>query len=323
MVSLAASGRVLRGAMIVAAAAACLSPWVTAPWALAAGAVFALSLGNPFPQFMARLAVRLLQASVVALGCGMSLASVVEAGTNGIVYTLVGIAVTLVAGALLGRLLRVEQETSWLVTGGTAICGGSAIAAIGAAIGARRESLSVALGIVFLLNAVALYAFPPLGHALGMSQQQFAVWSAVAIHDTASVVGAGAMYGEEALETATVLKLTRALWIAPLALAAAAWSRRTARGGATPGLRPPWPWFIALFVLAALIRSVWPAVTPAFDGVAHAARRVLVLTLFLIGLGLTPQALRAVGPRPLLQGVVLWLGLSVVSAASVLLTLTP
>jgi uncharacterized integral membrane protein (TIGR00698 family) len=323
VVSLAESARIARVVVIVALSVACLTPWITAPWALAAGAAIALGAGNPFPQISSRVAVRLLQASVVGLGCGMSLARVVTAGASGVGYTIAGIAVTLAAGSLLGRLLRVERETSWLVTGGTAICGGSAIAAIGAAIGARRESLSVALGIVFLLNAVALYAFPPLGHALGMSQQQFAVWAAVAIHDTASVVGASAIYGEEALETATVLKLARALWIAPLALLAAAWSRRATQRGDVPRPSPPWPWFIALFVLATLIRSVWPAVIPAFDVVAQAARKALVLTLFLIGLGLTPQALRSVGPRPLLQGVALWLGLSVVSAAAILFTLPP
>jgi uncharacterized integral membrane protein (TIGR00698 family) len=232
-----------------------------------------------------------------------------------------GIALALILGLLLGRWLGVDREASWLITAGTSICGGSAIAAVGGAIRAREEAMSVALATVFVLNAVALYLFPPAGHWLGMSQHQFAVWAAVAIHDTSSVVGAAAAYGQQALQEATVLKLARALWIVPLALGAAALIRR----GAAPveGKKPPLPWFIALFLLASVARSLLPASThPALDGLAQLARVGLVLTLFLIGAGLTRgltrATLRAVGMRPMLQGVLLWAALGLASLGAVL-----
>jgi uncharacterized integral membrane protein (TIGR00698 family) len=207
----------------------------------------------------------------------------------------------------LGRWLRVERQTSLLITTGTSICGGSAIAAVGPAIGARSEAMGVSLATVFLLNAVALYLFPAIGHALGLSQHQFAIWAAVAIHDTSSVVGAAASYGSVALEQATVLKLARALWILPMTVVAAAVARRRgAREGAAPPIAVPW--FIGLFVLAAVARSsLPPAAEPALDAAARAARWLLVVTLFLIGAGLSRATLRAVGLRPMLQGLLLWL----------------
>ncbi len=294
-------------------AATTLTPWASPALALAAGAGFALTLGNPFPARTARASKGLLQASVVGLGFGMPLAAVLRAGAAGIGYTVAGIATALTLGLLLGRWLRVEEQTSFLVTAGTSICGGSAIAAVGPAIGARPEAMSVSLATVFVLNAVALYLFPAVGHLLGLSQQQFAVWAAVAIHDTSSVVGAASAYGPEALRSATVLKLARALWIVPLTLAAAAYTRRRAAAGRTdveasePAARVQLPWFIGLFVLAAVARTLLPpAATPALDALAHAARVGLVLTLFLIGAGLTRATLRSVGHRPLVQGVLLW-----------------
>jgi uncharacterized integral membrane protein (TIGR00698 family) len=294
--------------LFIAFAALMLTPWASAPLALAAGGAFALTLGNPFPKRTATASKWLLQASVVALGFGMPLAAVLRAGAAGIGYTVAGIATALVLGALLGRWLRVPAETSFLVTSGTAICGGSAIAAVGRAIDAPAEAMSVSLATVFVLNAVALYLFPPIGHLVGLSQAQFAVWAAVAIHDTSSVVGAASAYGARALEMATVLKLARALWIVPLALASAAWHRR--RIGAAGGegsARIQLPWFIGLFLLAAVTRSLLPAAAePVLDLLARAGRIGLVLTLFLIGAGLTRATLRAVGARPLVHGFLLW-----------------
>lgn len=286
-----------------------LTPWASPAIALASGVVLALTLGNPFPDQGRRAAKWLLQGSVVGLGFGMPLAALVRAGAQGVGYTVAGIALALSLGLLLGRLLSIARDTSLLITAGTSICGGSAIAAVGPAIGARPEAMTVSLATVFVLNAVALYLFPPIGHLLHLTQHQFAVWAAVAIHDTSSVVGAAASYGPQALQEATVLKLARALWIIPISLGAAALARRGGAGSATGGTaRPAIPWFIGLFVLAAVLRTVAPAgVLPLFDGVAHLARIGLVLTLFLIGAGLTRATLRAVGARPLAQGVLLWL----------------
>jgi len=303
------------------AAGFALTPWATPALALALGALLSLTLGNPAPALTARGARHLLQAAVVGLGFGMPLSAVVSAGRTGILYTVAGIATALTLGLLLGRRLKVERQTSLLITAGTSICGGSAIAALGPAIGARSEAMSVALATVFVLNAVALYLFPPVGHLLHLSQHQFAVWAAIAIHDTSSVVGAAASYGPVALGQATVLKLARALWIVPLTLAASAAARRSGAHPATDAGAPTVrvPWFIGLFVLAAAARSLLPAAAgPALDGLAGLAKTALVLTLFLIGAGLSRPTLRAVGVRPLVQGVLLWVtvgGLALLLAA--------
>lgn len=297
-----------RRLLFLALAALSLTPWASPAVALALGAAFSLTLGNPFPRSSAIGSRWLLQASVVGLGFGIPLAAVGRAGATGVGYTVAGIAAALVLGTLVGRWLGVERQTSFLVTTGTAICGGSAIAAVGSALGARTEAMSVSLATIFVLNAVALFIFPPIGHVLDLSQDQFAVWAAVAIHDTSSVVGAASAYGSRALESATVLKLARALWIVPLAVGAAAWHRRgTGEGGGAP---VKLPWFIVLFVVAALLRTVLPrGATPALDLLAGAARAGLVLTLFLIGAGLSRTTLRTVGARPLVQGVLVWAAL--------------
>ena len=295
-------------------AAFTLTPWASPPLALALGAALGLAIGNPYPKPASRASRLLLQACVVGLGFGMSIASVVAAGGTGVGVTAVVITGALALGMALGRWLRVDAHTSLLISAGTSICGGSAIAAVGPAIGARDEAMGVSLATVFVLNAVALLLFPPLGRLLGLDEAQFAVWAAVAIHDTSSVVGAAASYGPGALAAATVLKLVRALWIIPLTLAAAAYAR--ARFAGTAGeARPRLPWFIALFVLAAAARSGFPTLAPAFDVLAHAARVGLALVLFLIGAGLSRSTLRAVGVRPLLQGVLLWMA---VGAATLL-----
>ena len=303
------------------AAGFALTPWATPAVALALGALLSLTLGNPAPTLTARGARHLLQAAVVGLGFGMPLSAVVSAGRTGVLYTVAGIATALTLGLLLGRRLKVERQTSLLITAGTSICGGSAIAALGPAIGARSEAMSVALATVFVLNAVALYLFPPVGHLLHLSQHQFAVWAAIAIHDTSSVVGAAASYGPVALGQATVLKLARALWIVPLTLAASAAARRSGAHPATDAGAPTVrvPWFIGLFVLAAAARSLLPAAAgPVLDGLAGLAKTALVLTLFLIGAGLSRPTLRSVGVRPLVQGVLLWVavgGLALLLAA--------
>ena len=294
--------------LFVALAAAALLPWTTPGLALGAGALFALLLGNPYAGRTAGLSRWLLQASVVGLGFGMSLSAVWSAGASGIGYTVAGIATALSVGWLLGRWLGVEGKTAYLITAGTSICGGSAIAAVGPVIGAGAEAMSVSLATVFVLNGVALYLFPAIGHLLGLTQGQFAVWAAVAIHDTSSVVGAAASYGPQALQRATVLKLARALWILPLGLATALWVGRRGGGAGEGRGRVKVPWFIGFFLLAALARSLAPApLLPALGGLARLARTTLVLTLFLIGAGLSRTSLRAVGPRPLLHGALLWL----------------
>ena len=240
----------------------------------------------------------------------MNLAAVWDAGRTGFLFTLATIAGALLLGTLLGRLLRVESQAALLVSAGTAICGGSAIAAVGSVIAASPEAMSVALGTVFILNAIALFVFPALGHALGMSQRAFGLWAAIAIHDTSSVVGAAARYGDEALRLAITVKLARTLWIFPLALGLAAMRRKSGAG-------VRFPWFILGFLAAAGVRTLAPRPVAIYEALRHAATLGLTLALFLIGAGLTRQALRAVGPRPLLQGVLLWLGVSLAGLASV------
>ncbi len=272
---------------------------VTPPIALALGLALALTFGNPYPARAGRVARILLQASVVGLGFGMNLAAVWEAGRTGFGFTVATILGALALGLLLGRLLRVDRQTSLLVSVGTAICGGSAIAAVGSVIDADDRAISVSLGTVFLLNAVALFLFPPLGNWLGLGPEQFGVWSAIAIHDTSSVVGAAARHGDAALQTATTVKLVRALWILPLALGIS-----LVRGG--NGGRPAYPWFILLFLGAAALRTAWPGGVSAYGAIVSAAKLGLTLTLFLIGCGLSRAALREVGLRPMAQGLLLW-----------------
>lgn len=297
-------------ALFVLLAAASLIPSVSPALALGAGAFLGLTVGNPYAAQSSRISKTLLKACVVGLGFGMSLPAVLAVGRQGVWATALGIAFALGLGLLLTRLLRVERTTGMLVSGGTAICGGSAIAALGPAIGAGAEAMSVSLAIVFLLNGVALYVFPPIGHLLELTQSQFALWAAIAIHDTSSVVGAASAYGKEALEMATVLKLTRALWIVPLALGAAWWKRRASGGGA---VKVAWPWFIGLFVLASAVVAVFPQGKPIYNVLTAVARQGLVLTLFLIGASLSRKTIETVGVRPFIQGFVLWIAVSTVS----------
>ena len=256
----------------------------------------------------------------------MDLPVVLRAGAGGLLLAAGTIAGTLAAGRWLGGRLRVGRNASALISCGTAICGGSAVAAVASTIGADEGEVAVAMGVVFVLNAVALLAFPPAGHALGLSQAQFGTWAGVAIHDVSSVVAAAGRYGPRASETATAVKLSRALWIIPVTLAASFTRRESRAGGAQSDgrkrarRRPAVPWFVGLFLLASVARGVSPAVASAAPALARLATRGLTLTLFLVGAGLTRQTLRAVGVRPLVQAAVLWALISVTSLVVILHT---
>ncbi|MBK7513261.1 MAG: putative sulfate exporter family transporter [Chloracidobacterium sp.] len=296
----------------------CLSPWGSPPLALALGLVLAFTIGNPFPELSGKPTKYLLQASVVLLGFGMNLGEVFKAGKDGILFTIATIFGTLILGALVGKFLAVRSKTSTLISSGTAICGGSAIAAVGPAINADKDEMSVSLGIVFVLNSVALFLFPILGHALNLSQNQFGVWAAIAIHDTSSVVGAAGVYGPEALAIATTVKLARALWIAPVALMFAYVYREK---DSTAKAKVAIPWFIFLFLGATIVRSYAPVtimVPSVFDALVNLAKAGMTVTLFLIGASLTRATIKSVGIRPLLQGVLLWIVISVTALFAVL-----
>ncbi len=283
---------------------------ISPPVALTIGILFGLCFTHPFAETTQKSARILLQVCVVALGFGMNLHEVLKAGRSGFVYTALGISFALLAGLTLGKILRVRGNSSFLITAGTAICGGSAIAAIGPILRADSEELSVSLGTVFILNSVALLIFPPIGGALHLSQSQFGLWAALAIHDTSSVVGAAAKYGQEALTVGTTVKLARALWIVPLALTTAAIVRRRSQADsgskAAGSAKIQFPWFILLFCLAAILNTYVPAVTHFSKSLFAFGRLGLTATLFLIGTGISRATLKEVGWRPLLQGVLLW-----------------
>jgi len=291
-----------------------LMPMVDAPMALILGVVLAVFIGNPFPKESGKLAKLLLKVAIVGLGFGMNLNSAIEAGKDGLLFTISTIVFVLVFGWVLGKLLKVDSKTSYLVSSGTAICGGSAIAAVAGTIDANEKQISVALGTVFVLNSIALLMFPAVGNWLELSQQQFGIWSAIAIHDTSSVVGAAHKYGEEALELATVIKLGRALWIIPLALVTVFIQRGSAR-------KVSIPYFIGFFILAMLIYTLIPKtefVSQSFAQIVYFSKRALVLTLFLIGAGLSLETLKSVGPKTFLQGVILWAAISIIVLIAVL-----
>ena len=276
---------------------------VSPPVALTLGLLFGLVVVHPYGAEARRFSKWLLQASVVGLGFGMNLHDVLRAGRSGFVYTVVGISFALAAGMGLGAMLGVKRTPAFLISTGTAICGGSAIAAVGPITRASDEEMSVSLGTVFVLNSVALLAFPYIGEALKLSQSQFGLWAALAIHDTSSVVGAAAKYGATALAIATTVKLARALWIVPVALVTALVRRAKAK--------IEWPWFIGVFCLAAVCNTYLPLGAPAYAIIVKVAKMGLTATLFLIGSGITMATVKRVGHRPLLQGVILWLIVSV------------
>lgn len=282
------------------------SSWVTPPVALFLGLVFALLCGQAYPKFNKKVSKKLLQYSVVGLGFGMNLHASLASGKEGMLFTIISVIGTMIVGMFIGcKLLKVNRDTSYLISSGTAICGGSAIAAVGPVIKAKDSDMSVALATIFVLNAIALFVFPVFGHWLGLDQQQFGTWAAIAIHDTSSVVGAGAAYGEEALQVATTIKLTRALWIIPLALVTSAIFKN---GGKKVSI----PWFILWFIVAILVNTYlldsMPEVGKTISGLA---RKGLIVTMFFIGASLSTDVLKAVGVKPLLQGVLLWLVISI------------
>lgn len=310
---------------IIALSAACLfgsyipglqflSKWCTPPVMLFLGLAYALICGQGYPSLNKKLSKVLLQYSVVGLGFGMNLYESLASGRKGMLFTIVSVIGTLAIGMLIGRkLLKVDKETSYLISSGTAICGGSAIAAVGSVIKAKPANMSVALAVVFVLNAIALFIFPSIGHWLGLSQQEFGTWAAIAIHDTSSVVGAGAAYGEEALKVATTIKLTRALWIIPLALATSFIFKSQDR-------KITIPWFILYFIIAILLNTFVLDSVPAFGTVISGiARRCLTITMFFIGASLSTDVLRSVGIKPLIQGVLLWIVISVGSLLYIIL----
>jgi uncharacterized integral membrane protein (TIGR00698 family) len=289
---------------------------VSAPEALIGGIVFALVFNQPPPAFARRWTTPLLQAAVVGLGAGMDLGVIAKVGARGVGYTAVSIAVTLLLTVGLAKVLRTDPTISLLIGVGTAICGGSAIAAVAPVIRAKSAQTSVALAVVFCLNAVALVVFPRVGIAAGLSPRLFGLWSAVAIHDTSSVIGAALTFGPQALEVATTVKLARTLWIVPLALVAGYLSVTHASGDG-PKPKPKWPWFIVGFVLAAAAATYLPGLKAPGAQVAIGARHLLVLTLFLVGSALSRNALREVGWRPLALGLLLWLTVSATSLAAI------
>jgi uncharacterized integral membrane protein (TIGR00698 family) len=286
----------------------CLTPFASPPLALVLGLIFAFTVGNPFAEQTAKYTKILLQASVVLLGFGMNLTAVYRAGKQGILFTIATIFGTLIIGYFVGRLLKVNEKTSALISSGTAICGGSAIAAVAPAIDADGEQISVSLGTVFILNSIALLIFPIIGHWLNLSQNQFGIWAAIAIHDTSSVVGAAQSYGAEALAIATTVKLARALWIAPVALVYAILYRPAKAKVAIP-------WFIFFFLLATIVRTYMPGEFPPsiFDSLVMLAKAGLTVTLFLIGASLSKETLIKVGVKPLVLGFSLWILISLVS----------
>ncbi len=289
------------------------SNWVTPPVALFLGLAFALLCGQAHPNFNKKTSKYLLQYSVVGLGFGMNLHSAVASGKEGMAFTVISVIGTLAIGFFMGRkLFKLDKKTSYLIGSGTAICGGSAIAAVGPVMRANDSEMSVSLATIFILNAIALFIFPAIGHALDMTQQQFGTWAAIAIHDTSSVVGAGAAYGEEALGIATTIKLTRALWIIPMAFF-------TSFVFKTKGQKITIPWFIFFFVGAMVVNTYLLNGVPQIGlAINELARKTLTITMFFIGASLSMNVIKAVGLRPLILGVLLWLIISVASLAYIM-----
>lgn len=275
------------------------TPFCSPPIALALGLIFGWFLTHPYRSQASTYSKKLLQYCVVGLGFGMNLHEVLRAGSSGFLYTMAGIAFTLLLGAALGNLLHVSKTTAYLVSVGTAICGASAIAAVGPVTQANEEEMSVSLGTVFILNSIALLTFPLVGAWLGLSQEQFGLWAALAIHDTSSVVGASAKYGAVALTVGVTVKLARALWIVPLTIGTALFQRHKAS--------IKWPWFIVFFMVAALMNTYLPAGKPLFQILILIAKAGLAVTLYLIGSTISRATLKRVGWRPFGLGALLWL----------------
>ena len=286
--------------------------FLTPAIALFMGILLSLTIGIPYPRLAKKASKYMLQISVVGLGFGMNLHESLQAGKEGMIFTIISVIGVMVLGVFLGKLLNINRKNSYLISSGTAICGGSAIAAVAPVIDADDNDTSLALITIFVLNAVALFVFPVIGGMLELTQQQFGTWAAIAIHDTSSVVGAGAAYGDEALKVATTIKLTRALWIIPLAFISAFVFR-------TKGKRASIPWFIVLFVVAMLINTYLPLPQIVTENMVFVAKKLMTVTLYLIGCGLSVSALKKVGVKPMLLGVILWVIISVTTLFVVML----
>ncbi len=291
---------------------------ITPPVALFTGLIFAFIFGTPLAKFNKILSKYLLQASVVGLGFGMNLQKSLASGADGMIFTIVSVIGVMIIGVMLGRWMHIDSKTSYLISSGTAICGGSAIAAVGGVMKANENEMAVSLGVIFILNAVALFIFPPMGHMFQMSDQQFGTWAAIAIHDTSSVVGAGQAYSTEACELATLIKCTRALWIIPLAFFTMWYFRNSIKGGEGKA-RVSIPWFILLFVLAMVVNTYSPeSFRPFYISLADIAKKALTVVLFAIGAGLSLKVVRQVGVKPLVQAILLWV---VIGAGSLIVVL--
>lgn len=302
---------VLKKSIFIVIALLCLLPFIQPPLALLAGFIFSFSFGHPYPRTGKKLIKHLLQASVVGLGFGMNIYEAAAVGKEGLVFTAVSIVSTLSIGLLLGKIFSTPNKTSLLISSGTAICGGSAIAAMAPVIDADEDEISVSLGIIFILNSLALFIFPVLGKLFSMTQEQFGLWSAIAIHDTSSVVGAAQKYGDTALKIATTVKLERALWIIPISLITAFFYKKN-------GNKITIPYFIFLYVVAMLINTFVPNIEVISPYIVAISKRGLTLTLFLIGAGLSREALKAIGIKPLMQGILLWVFISILSLIVIL-----
>lgn len=303
-------------------------PLITPAIALFLGLMFAFVFGTPCPRFNKKLSKYLLQISVVGLGFGMNIVESLKSGADGMLFTIVSVAVVMVAGIIIGRMMNVNEKNAYLISSGTAICGGSAIAAVGPVLKANEHEMAVSLGVIFILNAIALFVFPPIGHYFDMSQTQFGTWAAIAIHDTSSVVGAGDAYGPEACEIATLIKCTRALWIIPLAFFTMWYFGRRERALAPDGEKRKIniPWFIFYFVLAMVINTYTPAILElisaqnllpeienSYSLIVKLAKKALVVVLFAIGASLSLSTVRKVGAKPLLLAIMLWIIIGVLS----------
>lgn len=297
----------------VIAIAACALPFVDTPFALLIGIILAQTVQHPFLKSSKKLTHILLQVSVVGLGFGMNAGQVFEAGKEGFVFTIFSIISTITLGIFLGKWLKVERNTSYLISTGTAICGGSAIAAVSSIVKSNEKQISVALGTIFILNSIALFLFPWIGHLLNLTQHQFGVWAAIAIHDTSSVVGAAAKYGHDALQIATTIKLERALWIIPVSIISVFIFKSESK-------KVKIPYFIFLFMVAMLINTFVPAIHPEAAVIVVLAKIGLKITLFLIGSGLSRELIASVGVKPLVQGIVLWVFISLMSLTIILKT---
>ena len=300
-----------RKIIFILSAALCLFPFMSPPVALLLGLILAQLMDHPFLELNHKATNWLLKFSVVGLGFGMNVFSAMQAGEEGVLFTIVSIFGVLTLGFVLGKFFKTERKTSFLIAAGTAICGGSAIAALSPVMKANEKEISVSLGIVFILNSAALFLFPAIGHFLNLSQTQFGMWCAIAIHDTSSVVGAANKYGEQALQIATTVKLARALWIIPVAFGTAFLFK-------SDKTKVKIPYFIGLFILAMLANTYLPFIKPFAPDVVSLSKKGLTLTLFLIGSGLSIKVIRSVGIKPFLQGVILWAVISSVSLWAIL-----